>query len=67
MHYNVKSCPQGLSFKGRNSFKINIIAIKTQHAHLQYATFKNVSLKTVGGVDYTNSINNIGKKAARDD
>ena len=59
--YNAKSCLKWLSSKGCNSVKINSSSTKNPHAHLQYvhnryARFQKDPLKTVGGVDYTNSI-----------
>ena len=56
-----KSCRKWLSSKGCNSVKINSSSIINPHAHLQYvqnryARFQKDPLKTVGGVDYTNSI-----------
>ena len=59
--YNAKSCLKWLSLKGCNSVKINSSSTKNPHAHLQYvhnryARFQKDPLKTVGGVDYTNSI-----------
>ena len=59
--YNAKSCLKLLSSKGCNSVKINSSSTKNPHAHLQYvqnryARFQKGPLKTVGGVDYTNSI-----------
>ena len=58
---NAKICLKWLSSKGRNSVKINSRSNKNPHAHLQYvpnsyAKFEKDPLKTVGGVDYTNSI-----------
>ena len=59
--YNAKSCLKWLSSKGCNSVKINSSSTKNLHAHLQYvpnryAMFQKDPLKTVEGVDYTNSI-----------
>ena len=59
--YNAKSCLKWLSSKGCNSVKIISSSTKNPHAHLQYvhnryARFQKDPLKTVGGVDYTNSI-----------
>ena len=59
--YNTKSCLKWLSSNGCNSVKINFSSIIDPHAHLQYvhnkyARFENDPLKTVRGVDYTNSI-----------
>ena len=59
--YNAKSCLKWLSSKGCNSDKINSSSTKNPHAHLQYvpnryARFQKDPLKTVGGLDYTNSI-----------
>ena len=59
--YNAKSCLKWLSSKGCNSVEINSSSTKNPHAHLQYvhnryARFQKDPLKTVGGVDYTNSI-----------
>ena len=59
--YNAKICLKWLSSKGRNSVKINSRSNKNPHAHLKYvpnmyAKFETDPLKTVGGVDYTNSI-----------
>ena len=59
--YNAKSCKKWLSSKGCNSVKINSSSTKNPHAYLQYvhnryAKFQKDPLKTVGGVDYTNSI-----------
>ena len=58
---NAKNCLKSLSSKGCNSVKINSSSIKNPHAHLQYvhnryARLQKDPLKTVGGVDYTNSI-----------
>ena len=59
--YIAKSCLKWLSSKGCNSVKINFSSIKNPHAHLQYvhnkyARFQKGPLKTVRGIDYTNSI-----------
>ena len=59
--YNAKSCLKWLSSKGCNSVKINFSSTKSPHAHFQYvqnryARFQKDSFKTVGGIDYTNSI-----------
>ena len=59
--YNPKICLKWLSSKGRNIVKINFSSIKNPHVHFQYvpnmyAKFEKDPLKTVGGVDYTNSI-----------
>ena len=59
--YNSKSCLKWLSSKGCNSVKIISSSTKNPHAHFQhvhnrYAKFQKDPLKTVGGVDYTNSI-----------
>ena len=61
MTYNAESCLRWLSSKGCNSIKINSSSIKKPHAHFQYvnnkyARFQSDPLKTVRGVDYTNSI-----------
>ena len=61
IHFNAKSCLKWLSSKGCNSVEINSSSTKNPHAHLQYvhnryARFKKDPLKTLGGVDYTNSI-----------
>ena len=59
--YNAKSYEKRLSSKGCNSVKINSSSTKTPNAHLQYvhnryARFQKDPSKTVGGVDYTNSV-----------
>ena len=67
MTYNASSCLRWLSSKGCNSVKINSSSIKKPHAHAhfqyvhnKYARFQNDPLKTVRGVDYTNSIPYLG-------
>ena len=65
-----KNCPKWLSSEDSNSVKINSNSIKTSHAHLQYihnrnAKFSKDQLKTVGGVDYTNTIPYTAKKKCR--
>ena len=57
------------SSKGCNSVKINSSSTKNPHAHLQYvhnryAWFQKDPLKTVGGVDYTNSSGQVRVKLA---
>ena len=59
--YNATISLKRLSSKGRNSVKINSSSIKNLHAQLQYVhnmytKCETDPLKTVGGVDYTNSI-----------
>ena len=59
--YNAKRCLKRLSSKGCNSVKINSSSTKNPHAHFpyvdnRYARFQKDPLRTVGGVDYTNSI-----------
>ena len=58
--YNAKKLPKRLSLKGRNSVKIHSSLIQNPFAYIQYvhnmsAKFEKHSLKTVRGVDYTNS------------
>ena len=50
-----------INLKGRISVKINLIAIKTAHAHLyyvhkKYSRFEKDLLEIVGEANYTNSI-----------
>ena len=57
---NAKNCLKCLSSKDHYFLKINSKDIKNPHAHLLYVDNKNARfqkdpLKTVGGVDYTNS------------
>ena len=59
LRFNAK--PKLLSLKGRNSVENNFIITKTPHAHFhyvhkQYTRLQKDPLKTVGRVDYTNSI-----------
>ena len=57
-----KNCLKWLSSKGRNSLIIKFSYIKKStcahlhYVHNKYARFQKDPLKTVGGVDYTNSI-----------
>ena len=60
-YYSAKKLPKMTKFERHNSFKINSRSIKNPHAHLHYshnmyARFQSDPLKTVGEVDYTNSI-----------
>ena len=59
--HNVKVAKKLVSLKSRFSVKIKINSIKTPHTHLyynytMYARFEKDLLKTVGGVDDTDSI-----------
>ena len=59
--YSAKSCKNDYVQKAVTSLKINYRAIKNPHADLHYvhnkfARFQKDPLKTVGRVDYTNSI-----------
>ena len=56
-----KYLPKWLNSKDRNSVKIISSSNETPHAHLQYvhsmfARFEKDPLKTLEGVDYTNSV-----------
>ena len=58
-------------FKGRNSIKIHFSSIQNPQAYFQYvpnmsAKFEKYSLKTLRGVDYTNTIPYTAKNCQND-
>ena len=59
--YPLKQNKKRLSLKGRNSVQNNFIATKKPPAYILYGNkkftkFQKGQMKTVGGVDYTNSL-----------
>ena len=62
-----KAAKNDLSLKDHNSVKIHSSSLQHPYAHLQYvhnmsSKFEKHSMKTVRGVDYTNSISYSAKK-----